>query len=583
MTVRPVANISTSKPATAPGSGGNSVATSVLIVGSGPVGLTLANILGQHGVATLVIEALPDLIDYPRAIGIDDESMRVMQGIGVADQIEPHTTPLHWMRFVTASGRTWASIEPRTDELGWSRRNAFIQPQADRILFEALARFPSVSVRFATRFVALTQDAQEVSVAAEGPTGPYTIRADYVIGADGGRSPVRENLGLAFEGKTASNQWIVIDIENDPVGTPNIYLVCDPKRPYVSAALPHGIRRLEFMVMRHENEAHFSQPAVLHQLLSKVIEDPARVKLIRQRVYNHNARLASSFRQGRVLLAGDAAHIMPVWQGQGYNSGIRDAANLGWKLAMVVQGKLGPNLLDTYDSERRGHAKAMVELSVAVGHVFSPPYRWLGKVRDGVTLLLNAVPSIKSYLLEMRFKPMPRFTHGVVVPSKVGGSKVNPVGKLFIQPRVRTGDGAVMRMDEVIGPNFAVIAWGSSPIRYMDADQIEMWRTLGARFVTVKPDVQLRAHPDGLSHNAVEIPVIEIGDTQGRLKDWFGKWPESVVFLRPDRVVGATSTPLGVSEVSRALGRAMFFEASQASNTVETHRGVMPRGTGERK
>ena len=539
------------------------VKVQVLIVGAGPVGLTLANALGGYGVKTLVIEALPKLIDYPRAIGIDDEAMRTMQAIGLAEKIEPHTTPLHWMRFLTASGRCWASLEPRTDEFGWSRRNAFIQPQADRILFEGLSRFSHVDLRFATRFVTLEQNDERVLAQVEGPEGLYTVEADYVVGADGGRSPVREALGLAFEGETAPNQWLVIDVENDPIGTPNLYLVCDPKRPYVSAALPHGVRRFEFMVMKDETEEHFNRPEVMRALLSKVIEKPEAAKLIRQRVYNHNARLASRFRAGRVLLAGDAAHIMPVWQGQGYNSGIRDAANLGWKLAMVAKGQLGPGLLDTYQSERRSHARAMIDLSVMVGKVFNPPYAFLNTVRDAVTRVLNFVPPVKRYLLEMRFKPMPRFTEGVVVPSHAGEAKKSPVGRLFIQPRVRKADGAVVRMDEVIGPNFAILSWGSNPVQYMEPDQVAMWRSLGAVFVSVKPDVQLGSRPDeALGFRTDPLTgVVEIGDVDGRLKEWFGAWPESVVFLRPDRIVAATASPLRVTDVSRALARVLSYTA----------------------
>lgn len=540
--------------------------TEVLIVGAGPVGLTIANYLGGYGVRTVVIEGLDKLIDYPRAIGIDDEAMRTMQGVGLADKIEPHTTPWHWMRFLTASGRCWASIEPRTDEFGWSRRNAFIQPQADRILYEGLSRFPHVEVRFATNFTKLIENDGRVIAEVEGPQGTYRIEAAYLVGADGGRSPVRESLGLSFEGETAPNQWIVIDVENDPIGTPNLYLGSDAKRPYVSAALPHGVRRFEFMVLKGENETHFSRPEVMREMLAKVMDKPEEAKLIRQRVYNHNARLANRFRVGRVVLAGDAAHIMPVWQGQGYNSGIRDAANLGWKLAMVVKGQLGDGLLDTYQSERRDHAKAMIDLSVMVGKVFNPPYPFLNTVRDAVTRVLNLFPPVKRYLLEMRFKPMPRFTEGVVVPSSAGDARKSPVGRLFIQPRVRRPAGDVVRMDEVIGPNFAIVSWGTNPVQYMQPEQIAMWRALGAVFVCVKPEVQIGSQPDaqlGFRTDPME-GVIQIGDTQGRLKEWFGNWPESVVFLRPDRVVAATSTPLRVTEVSRELARVMSYTARPA-------------------
>lgn len=527
----------------------------VVIVGAGPVGLTIANYLGIYGVSAIVIEQLPDLIDYPRAIGLDDEALRTMQAIGVADLIAPHTTPLHWMRFLTAKGRCWATIEPRSDEFGWSRRNAFIQPQADRILYESLSRFSNVEVVFDAKLKGFTQDASGVSVETE---SGMLIRASYLVGCDGGRSPVREALGLTFDGKTAPNQWIVVDVEDDPIGTPNIYLGCDPKRPYVSAALPHGIRRFEFMVMPGETEEHFREPGVMEGLLAKLVDKPGEVKVIRQRVYNHNSRLASRFRVDRVLLAGDAAHIMPVWQGQGYNSGIRDASNLGWKLAMVAKGQLAPALLDSYETERRAHAKAMIDLSVMVGKVFNPPYRWLGTLRDGVTLVLNAFPAVKRYFLEMRFKPMPRFDRGAIVPSPVE-RKNSPVGRLFIQPQVRRGDGSVCRFDDVVGPNFAVVSWATNPACYLDAAERARWEKLGAVFISVKPDIQLGARPDpALGFSAGDLAgVVEVGDLQGRFKEWFGRHPESVVFLRPDRVVAAMCTPQRVTETSQALASAI--------------------------
>lgn len=217
-----------------------------------------------------------------------------------------------------------------TDEFGWSRRNAFIQPQVDAVMYHGLQRFPQVRCLFSREVEAFSQTGDGVTLNLKGPDGEReTVRADWLVACDGGASFIRRTLNIPFEGKTAPNQWIVIDIANDPLATPHVYLCCDPVRPYVSAALPHGVRRFEFMVMPGETEAQLSEPHNMRRLLSKVLPDPDRVELIRQRVYTHNARLAERFRIDRVLLAGDAAHIMPVWQGRGYNSGMRDAFNLG--------------------------------------------------------------------------------------------------------------------------------------------------------------------------------------------------------------------------------------------------------------
>ena len=228
----------------------------VAIAGAGPVGLMMANYLGQMGVSVVVVEKLDALIDYPRAIGIDDESLRAMQGIGLVDNVLPHTTPGHAMRFLTPKGRCFADIQPMTDEFGWSRRNAFIQPQVDAVLYDGLSRFSHVRCLFSREVEAFTQDSDGVTLNVKGSDGEReTVRADWLVACDGGASFIRRTLNIPFEGQTAPNQWIVIDIANDPLATPHVYLCCDPVRPYVSAALPHGIRRFEFMVMPGRNRS----------------------------------------------------------------------------------------------------------------------------------------------------------------------------------------------------------------------------------------------------------------------------------------------------------------------------------------
>lgn len=566
----------------------------VIIVGAGPVGLTIANTLGVAGVPALVIEKLDKIIDYPRAIGIDDESLRTLQTAGLVDQVQAHITPDHWMRFYTASGKCFASIEPRTDEFGWSRRNAFIQPQVDEILYQGLQRFQDTQVMFGQSVTGITQDAEGVTLTLEDSQGqPRTLRARYVVACDGGNSFIRRALDVPFEGRTKPNQWIVVDVRNDPLGTPHIDMHCDPERPYVSAALPHGIRRFEFMVMPGETEEELSKPENLAKLMRKVVADPDQVDYIRKRVYTHNARLATTFRVDRVLLAGDAAHIMPVWQGQGYNSGMRDASNLAWKLAWVAKGLAGSALLDTYGDERRDHARSMIHLSEVAGDIFAPESHTAAKVRDTLMLALNALPPVKQYFAEMRFKPMPRYERGVVVlPEKSEGQPLlggllqrsgdhplgrllglmaekkesplgrllngfeapleTPVGRMFIQPRVTTEAGDTVRLDDVIGLNFAILAWGTDPTFNLSPEARAFWDRLGAKFITAKPQVQM-AHKG--EPGDARAGVITLGDAQGRLKEWFGKQTKSIVFVRPDRFVAALCSPQEVSAVTAALAR----------------------------
>lgn len=522
----------------------------VMIIGAGPVGLMIANYLGAQGINVTVIEQLPTLIDYPRAIGIDDESLRTFQAVGLASEVVPYTTPYHAMRFLTPKGRCFADIQPNTNEFGWSRRNAFIQPKADRALYDGLDRFANVNVLFSRELVNFGQDDERTWANLTNDKGEEEqVSAKYMIACDGGNSFVRRNLNISFDGETAPNQWIVMDLENDPIGTPNIYLCCDAERPYVSAALPQGIRRFEFMVMPGETEEELSKPENMDRLLRKVLPSTENIKFIRQRVYTHNARLAGKFREGRILLAGDAAHIMPVWQGQGYNSGMRDANNLAWKLSLVVKGLADPSLLDTYQQERRDHAKAMIDLSVLAGKVLAPPKKWQATLRDGVSWLLNYVPPVKRYFVEMRFKPMPKYHQGVLVEPKPA-LKDSPVGKLFIQPMVRVGN-EISKLDDVIGQNFAIIAWGTDPMQGLSEAEIQYWQQLGTKFIQVVPSVQLKSqiqtHPD----------VLCVGDETHALKDWFGRYPASVAIIRPDRFVASIAIPQSINTICQQVRKAL--------------------------
>ena len=520
--------------------------TEVAILGAGPVGLTLANYLSKQGVQVTVIEQLDHLIDYPRAIGIDDEALRTIQSLGLVEQVLPHTTPNHAMRFLTPKGHCFADIQPLTREFGFSRRNAFIQPQVDNVLLQGLKQYPQTEVLFSRQLTEFSQNAESVTLKMQNQQGQNEIvKAQYLIACDGGNSVVRRTLNIAFDGKTAPNQWIVIDLENDPLATPHIYLCCDPVRPYVSAALPHGIRRFEFMVMPGETQEELSNPENINKLLAKVLPNTQNIEVIRQRVYTHNARIADKFRVDRILLAGDAAHIMPVWQGQGYNSGMRDAFNLGWKMALVIQGKAGPELLDSYQIERKDHAKAMIDLSVMAGHVLAPPKKWHGFVRDGIAYALNYIKPIKQYLLEMRFKPMPQYHDGVLIQNT---QKNSPVGKMFIQPKVELVTGEQVLLDEVIGNDFAILAWGVDPQWGLSAVSMQQWQKLGIKFIQVLPAIQLKNEQRKL-HDG----VICVGDIGTEIRTWFGRTNDSMVILRPDRFVAGLAIPQSIDQISQAL------------------------------
>ncbi|RAN69548.1 3-(3-hydroxyphenyl)propionate hydroxylase [Bacillus sp. SRB_336] len=552
--------------------------TEVLVVGAGPAGLMLANLLGLYGHEVTLLEQLPGLIDYPRGVGIDDESLRSVQTAGLAETVLPHTTAQHIMRLVNGRGKVIMTNEPKADEFGWPRKNGFVQPLVDAALHDGLERFHNVCVHFNHRVLDVVENTDDVVATVEVDNGTGTpetkhVRAKYIVGCEGGKSGTRKRMGVSFEGQSPSTRWLVVDVENDPLGTPNVFLGADPKRPYVSIGLAHAIRRWEFMIFDHETDEQVIDKAFIHKLLKDHVPDPSSLEIIRERVFTHHGRIAGSFRQGRSIIAGDAAHLMPVWMGQGWNSAVRDATNLAWKLATVLRGDADERLLDSYDAERRDHAKAMIDLSLTLGAIIKPTSPIVVGARDALAATLNLFPSVKSYFSEMRFKPMPRYTSGVVVdpttftagqaaaklssrliPTLTTNNRTSPVGVQFIQPMVSTKTHASVRLDDAVGNWWTVLAWGNNPQGMFDAGDLVKLEALGATFVAVVPESQRTWAESHYPGN-----VVVVGDTTGALKKWFDDRPTPVLFLRPDRFVAAAALAQDAPRALKSILAALSF------------------------
>ena len=526
--------------------------TQVAVVGAGPVGATVANFLGLYGVETVLIERCPQIVDYPRAVGMDDECLRSFQAVGLADELARDMIQNVPLRFFDARGRCFADVRPATREYGWSRRNIFLQPACERVLRRGLGRFPSVQTLLGHDAVRLRQDDRGAELEVLAPGDEHLrIRAEYVVAADGGRSTVRDLLGVPLEGDTHPRKWVVIESDTDPLDAPYTGLHCDPARPYVSIRLPHDCRRWEFMLFPGEDGEEMLKPGKVRELLAPHVEDPARLNIVRARVYTHHSRIAQRFTVGRVCLVGDAAHLMPPWAGQGLNTGIRDATNIAWKIAAVISKGADPDILASYDAERRPHAQAMIDLSSTLGRILSPTNRQVAAARDLAFRSIVWAPAVKAWILQMRFKPMPRYTGGLVVQGE--GDRDSPVGRMFIQPVIEDAHGHDVRLDDVLGSWFAVIGFGADPAGHLTGAQRDYLTQLGASLVKVTDS---RA---GRGQRAVAYPGTQaIEDLEGHLREWFTRHATRFAVIRPDRYVTAladeTSLGAAINQLRRLLG-----------------------------
>ncbi|WP_261563015.1 bifunctional 3-(3-hydroxy-phenyl)propionate/3-hydroxycinnamic acid hydroxylase [Frankia tisae] len=458
----------------------------VAIVGAGPCGVTLSNLLGTYGVSTVVLDRESGVIDYPRAVAVDDESLRTFQAVGLVHEVLADCIQNAPIRYHNSQGRVLAHVGPSGQPFGWPRRNLFFQPLMEATLRRGLDRFAGVRLLADTEVTGLERTADGVVLTGARNGEDVTVTARYVVGADGGRSFVRRSVGVELAGETNPSKWLVVDVSDDQLDAPYSAVHCDPVRPSMTIPLPYGHRRFEFKLLPDETDERMVTDEVVMGLLAQHYRDTPMPRISRRRIYWHHSRIATTFQVGPVFLAGDAAHLQPPFFGQGMNSGIRDATNLGWKLAAVLAGRADERLLDTYDAERRAHAETMVSFATRVGAMYEPRNRFTERVRDAFFVGVQRIPGARDYILQMKYKPLPRYTEGAVL-APATPDKGSPVGRMFGQPSVETADRLRMKLDDVIGPSFAVLGIGRDPAAALSAEGLAFWQALGALTIRVDP------------------------------------------------------------------------------------------------
>ncbi|MHA2787680.1 bifunctional 3-(3-hydroxy-phenyl)propionate/3-hydroxycinnamic acid hydroxylase MhpA [Corynebacterium sp. S7] len=562
--------------------------TDVLIAGAGPTGLVLANLLGARGVNVLLVDKRADLIDYPRGVGLDDESYRTIQAMGLLDEVEPYTLPHHVMRIVNGNGEVIMTNDPQGEPFGFPRKFGFLQPLVDRAIFEGLERYPNVTVAFSRELSEIEDHGTGITATLKHVSGEEgeisldetsTVNARFLVGSEGGRSLTRKWMGVNFEGVSPSTRWVVVDVRNDPLGFPNVYLGADPARPYVSIGLPHGVRRFEFMLFDDEPNERVEDNSFVTQLLHQHLPEGIELDIIRRRVFTHHGRVASDFRKGNVMIAGDAAHLMPVWMGQGFNSGVRDATNLAWKIDAVLKGQATDKLLDTYSQERLEHSKAMVDLSLTMGNVIKPTDKKVAFARDMGARAMNLSPRVRDYFSDMKFKPMPRYSRGVVVdqesltagtaerqisksktptliPLRNALRKESTVGTQFIQPWV-TYSGEKVRLDDALGTGFCILSWGLDPANLLSEDNRSKAAAQGFELICAVSPNQVSWAEEECESTGTRV----VSDDSGAIKKWFDQTSVGSVILRPDRFIASACLNGNLEKAIQAVNKAGHLSA----------------------
>jgi 3-(3-hydroxy-phenyl)propionate hydroxylase len=497
----------------------------VAVIGGGPTGLTLVNLLGRLGVRCLLVERNLTTVQEPRAVSIDDESLRTMQAAGVIDEVLKFIVPGYGSHYYSPRRIRFAKVEPTGRPYGYPRRNAFRQPILEKQLKTALGRFGTVETLYGWRLDRYDQTAHQVELHLTGPDAESrVVTCDYLVGCDGASSRVRDQQGIALAGTTFDERWLILDLENNDNRIKHTEVFCDRRRPCITLPGPDRTRRFEFKLVAGETDEDLLDPAKIQTLLRTHGADPTAT-LRRKTVYRFHARVAPRWSFGRVFLAGDAAHLTPPFAGQGMNSGIRDAHNLAWKLAAVLRGLAGPGLLDTYEAERKDHVWQMIRLALRMGRVMSPPTWLTGFLTQTGFLALNLWPPARDYVAQMKYKPPPRFHAGFLLPD--GKGRRSLVGRLLPQPLVTGADGTDILLDHALGDRFVLLLRSADPQAALALLQQPVWAKRGIARVVVLP-------------KGSAVPVIEDAEFVTETDDTLAAaLADSVLLLRPDHYVAA--------------------------------------------
>ncbi len=479
--------------------------TDVVVVGAGPTGMTAAGLLARRGLRVTVVERHREPYALPRAVHFDDEVLRVLTRMGLGEQVRAVSTPGLGMRLLDGERRVLLELprDPTGGVDGFPGANMFDQPDLERVLRADLAG--RAELRTGEEVVGTRQVSDDEVVVSL--AGGADVRARAVLACDGAQSGVRQGLGIGLRSLGQSRTWLVVDVRTtDELDEwRGVLQVCDPRRAATFMRVGPRRYRLELAVLGGESQAELTAPSRLTALAEPWLGPAGSWQVLRATTYTYGARVAERWREGRVLLLGDAAHQTPPFLGQGMCAGIRDAANLEWKLAGVLDDTLAEGVLDTYELERRPHVTYVIRVAAALGVVMTRGGSLTSVARSGALRAAGAVPGLPQRITEHAW---PALTGGPLLraPRTVRRSAV---GRLLPTPLVDTTNGQA-RLDSLLGNGFSHLSAG---VPGRPPAGVRSWRVVDGR------------------------PSADGELSSGPLSAWLRRHGAREVLVRPDRVV----------------------------------------------
>ncbi|MBS1676271.1 MAG: bifunctional 3-(3-hydroxy-phenyl)propionate/3-hydroxycinnamic acid hydroxylase [Actinobacteria bacterium] len=512
-----------------------------VVIGGGPVGMMAGIQLGMLGIDVAIFERWPSRYPDPRACGIHHDAVRVIQSAGLGEAVRPVLEPVigedRAYIFRNAAEEILLEIAWNLPgDSGWPEMSTYFQPDLEDLFESKLATLPNVAFHRGWEADAVSQDEDSATVELRATAGDgsgeerWTAVADWVVGADGANSLVRRTMGPTRTDLEFAHDWLVVDTIPHREGDwwPYLEQRCDPTRPTTCVPSgPGGRRRWEFMLLPDETKEELGTPEAAWRLLGGWGITPENADLVRHAVYTFNAGWCDRWRQGRLILAGDAAHLMPPFLGQGLGSGMRDSRALAWRLGLIQAGIAGEELLDSYGPERLGHVRGIIEEAVALGEVICVLDPAAAAARDRAMIAARTDPSSAP-------PPPPPWRLGP--GATLDGDPY--AGLLGVQGRVGHG-GRTALLDDLIGPGFVLLSPSGDPALHLGEEAAAIWRCLGGASARIAP---------GAPYD----------DVDGTYAGWFSRLGIELALVRPDFHVYGTAADVGeadrlVGELARSL------------------------------